>query len=99
MSRKFNKPVSRRMFTIGAAMAIGLTLAACGGGDSDSDSGSDTVAGSQADLDAALEKGGELTFWSWTPSAKDQVAAFEKAYPNVKVNYANVAPTSTSTRS
>ncbi|GLY18730.1 sugar ABC transporter substrate-binding protein [Kineosporia rhizophila] len=90
MSRKFNKPVSRRMFTIGAAMAIGLTLAACGGGDSDSDSGSDTVAGSQADLDAALEKGGELTFWSWTPSAKDQVAAFEKAYPNVKVNYANV---------
>lgn len=89
MSRKLRKPLGRWAATAGAVLAVSLTLAACGGG-SDSDSGSETAQGSQADLDAALEAGGELTYWSWTPSAKDQVEAFQKAYPNVKVNYANV---------
>ncbi|GAB3263591.1 ABC transporter substrate-binding protein [Kineosporia babensis] len=89
MSRKFFKPRSRAVAGLAAAVALGTVLAACGGG-SDSDGGDTAAAGTQADLDAALEAGGELTYWSWTPSAKDQVAAFEKAYPNVKVNYANV---------
>ena len=48
----------------------------------------DVAAGGSA-LDAALEKGGDLTYWTWTPSAEAQVAAFEKAYPNVKVNLVN----------
>lgn len=87
MSRKSRKPFARWALTMGAVLAIGTTLAACGGS---SDSGdSDAVAGSQADLDAALEAGGTITYWSWTPSAEDQVAAFEKAYPNVTVNYVN----------
>ncbi|GAA3343159.1 sugar ABC transporter substrate-binding protein [Curtobacterium pusillum] len=69
-----------------SALAIGVTaaiaLAACSSGGSSS-------GGSSDDIDKALEKGGTLTYWSWTPSAKDQVAAFEKAYPKVKVKLVN----------
>ncbi len=44
--------------------------------------------GSQ-DLDAALEEGGTITYWTWTPSAEAQVAAFEDQYPNVDVKLVN----------
>ncbi|CAN5290710.1 sugar ABC transporter substrate-binding protein [soil metagenome] len=66
-----------------AAVALGVTLVAC------STTGGTTTTGSADDLDAALKAGGSLTYWSWTPSAEAQVAAFEKAYPNVDVNYVN----------
>ena len=66
-----------------AALAVGA-LAACSTG-ADSTSGG----GSASDLDAALEAGGKLTYWSWTPSAEAQVAAFEKAYPKVDVELVN----------
>lgn len=73
----------RRTLTIAAvAIAIG-SLAACSSG------GGSTSAGSADDLDAALEAGGKLTYWSWTPSAEAQVAAFEEAYPNVDVELVN----------
>ncbi len=63
-----------------------MSLAGCGS----SDTGGGTAGtGSAADLDAALEKGGEITYWTWTPQAEAQVAAFEKQYPNVKVNVVN----------
>ena len=45
--------------------------------------------GSAADLEAALEAGGTLTYWSWTPTAEAQVAAFEEAYPKVDVKLVN----------
>jgi multiple sugar transport system substrate-binding protein len=77
---------ARRATAATAAVIIGVTLAAC----SSSDSGSDAKpAGSAADLDAALQKGGTITYWSWTPSAEAQVAAFEKAYPKVDVKLVN----------
>ena len=60
---------------------------ACGSDDSKTTSGGSQ--GSPAAVDEALQKGGTITYWSWTPSAQAQVAAFEKAYPNVKVNYVN----------
>ena len=65
-----------------AALAVGA-LAACS-------TGADATGGGSADdLDAALEAGGKLTYWSWTPSAEAQVAAFEEAYPNVDVELVN----------
>lgn len=74
----------RRTLTIAAAaLAIG-SLAACSSG-----GGSTSGGGSADDLDAALEAGGKLTYWSWTPSAEAQVAAFEEAYPNVDVELVN----------
>lgn len=83
---------TRRIATIVLAGAVAAaTLAGC----SSSTSGSTTSAGGGASaVTAALKKGGTITYWSWTPSAKAQVAAFEKAYPKVKVNLVN-AGTST----
>ncbi|MBD8022534.1 ABC transporter substrate-binding protein [Microbacterium gallinarum] len=79
---------SRRLRTVAVAtasvFALGLTLAGCAGG------GDAPAAGGSADeLEAALEEGGEITYWSWTPSAEAQVAAFEDAYPNVDVKLVN----------
>ena len=69
-----------------SALAIGVTaaiaLAACA-------SGGSSAGGSADDIDQALKNGGKLTYWSWTPSAKAQVAAFEKQYPKVKVDIVN----------
>jgi multiple sugar transport system substrate-binding protein len=82
--------LTRRVSVVATALIIGVTLASCSSSASD-DGGTDTGTGtSAAALDAALQTGGKLTYWSWTPSAKDQVAAFEKAYPKVDVTLENV---------
>ncbi len=64
--------------TVAALAGVALTGCAADGG-----------SGSATDLDAALEEGGSITYWSWTPSAEAQVAAFEEAYPNVDVELVN----------
>lgn len=70
-----------------AAVAIGVSaavaLVGCASGSSSASGGS------ASDVSAALKKGGTITYWSWTPSAKAQVAAFEKAYPKVHVKLVN----------
>lgn len=77
--------IVRTVAASAAAALVGLTLAAC------TSSGSPSPAGDQgADaVENALEEGGEITFWSWSPSAEKQVAAFEKAYPKVEVEFVN----------
>ncbi|GAA4852532.1 sugar ABC transporter substrate-binding protein [Luteimicrobium xylanilyticum] len=72
-----------------AVLAIGLALSACSSGNDSGSKSTDDSTQAAASIDAALQKGGTITYWTWTPSAKDQVAAFEKAYPNVKVNLVN----------
>jgi multiple sugar transport system substrate-binding protein len=79
----------RRLVVAAAAVtAASVLLAACGGSDK-ADTSSGQSQGSPDAVDAALEKGGTITYWSWTPSAEAQVKAFEQAYPKVKVNYVN----------
>ena len=79
----------RKASAVTAAFALAtLGLVACGGSDDSGDSDAPTAVDTDA-LDAALEEGGELTYWTWTPSGEDQAAAFMKAYPNVKVNVVN----------
>ncbi|MFC0534171.1 ABC transporter substrate-binding protein [Phytohabitans kaempferiae] len=70
------------------ATAALLALTACGGGD---DEGTTTGGGtvSDADVQAALEKGGNLTVWAWEPTLKDVVAKFQEKYPGVKVDLVN----------
>ncbi|ROP44791.1 ABC transporter substrate-binding protein [Pseudokineococcus lusitanus] len=58
---------------------LGLTLAACGGGD-----------GSPEDVAAAVEEGGTLTVWAWDPTMEQVAADFETANPGVTVELANV---------
>ncbi|WP_213012157.1 ABC transporter substrate-binding protein [Paractinoplanes toevensis] len=80
----------RKFLPIAAVALLSLGLAACGGGDDSSDSSassSGTV--SDADVTAALEKGGNLTVWAWEPTLKQVVTKFQEKYPNVKVNLVN----------
>ncbi|WP_205660860.1 ABC transporter substrate-binding protein [Amycolatopsis vastitatis] len=83
MSRIRNHAKAALAVALAAALAVGCSS---GGGSSTAPA---AATGSQDSVDAALKAGGEITYWSWTPSAKDQVAAFQKEYPNVKVNYVN----------
>ncbi|GHH94261.1 ABC transporter substrate-binding protein [Streptomyces capillispiralis] len=66
------------------ALALGAT--ACGGSD---DEGSAPKTVSEADVRAALDKGGSLTVWAWEPTLKQVVADFEKEHPKVEVNLVN----------
>jgi multiple sugar transport system substrate-binding protein len=45
---------------------------------------------SQADIDKAMTTPTTLTFWTWVSNINDEVALFEKQYPNIKVNVQNV---------
>jgi multiple sugar transport system substrate-binding protein len=78
----------RRLIAAAAAVATTLALAACG----DDDKGGGSTAGaavSDADVQAALEKGGELTVWAWETTLKQVVAKFQQTYPKVKINLVN----------
>lgn len=85
--------MNTRHITRAAAAAAALALAGAGlvacSGSSGGSGGSGEVSADA--IEKALEAGGELTYWSWTPSGEAQVAAFEKAYPNVKVTLVNTA--------
>ena len=81
--------ITRRVATALVASAmLGASLVACS-------SGSTTSSSSASDVEAALKKGGTITYWSWTPSAEAQVAAFEKAYPKVHVKLVNAGTNTT----
>jgi len=67
--------------------ALSLALAACSS--SSDDSGSTPKPANTSAVEDALAKGGSITVWAWEPTLKDVVPAFEKKYPNVKVNLVN----------
>lgn len=80
-------PTRRTLAVLAAGTVAALALAGCStGGDAGA---GNTGSGSFDSVEAALEKGGEITYWSWTPSAEAQVEAFQKEYPNVKVKLVN----------
>jgi multiple sugar transport system substrate-binding protein len=83
--------MARFLKVAAAATAAVLALAACGSSSgSSAGSGSSGSAGvSDADVQAALSKGGTLTVWAWEPTLKQVVAKFQEKYPNVKVNLVN----------
>lgn len=85
MTSKRSRSGFRRIATaVVTVAALGGALVACA-----PEAGAGTGAASASDLEAALEAGGTITYWSWTPSAEAQVAAFEKAYPEVDVKLVN----------
>ena len=82
----------RRLLRLAAlATAALVALAACGSGDDDSDGGASgggsTV--TDADVQAALDKGGNLKVWAWEPTLKQVVTDFQARYPKVKVELVN----------
>lgn len=64
----------------GASLAL-AALTAC-----QTNSAQPSPAGSAGDVDAALKKGGELTWWTWSDSTQEQADAFTEEHPNVKIN-------------
>jgi len=89
MKRISRSSVLRRVATaIAVSAVLGASLAACSGGTAAS-------GGSSSDIESALKEGGTITYWSWTPSAEAQVAAFEKQYPKVKVKLVNAGTNTT----
>lgn len=74
----------RALSAIALASGAALLLAACSPG---TDSGTST--GEASDLEAALAEGGELTYWTWTPSGEAQAEAFMEEYPEVDVTVVN----------
>ncbi len=78
----------KRLRRAAATLLIGGTIAATVlGCSSGANSGGGN--GDPADLDAALEEGGSLTYWTWTPTGEAQAEAFMKEYPNVDVEVVN----------
>ena len=75
---------NRRVALGALATLLAASLTACSGGDEGGGGGG--AEGASADeIEAALQEGGSVTYWTWTPQAEKQVAEFEKAYPNVDV--------------
>ena len=86
----------RRGVLLGAtALAVALAATACGSSSSSGGSGKTSSGSAQsatvtdADLQAALTAGGNLTVWAWEPTLKKVVADFQTKYPNVHVNLVN----------
>ena len=70
--------VGKRPLAAAVALAAGLALAGCAG-----------AAKTESQNKGAADSG-SITWWGWTPDetpAKAYIAAFNKAYPNIKVTY------------
>ncbi|MGW1846658.1 ABC transporter substrate-binding protein [Streptomyces sp. NPDC001966] len=76
------RTTSRILRGIALVSALALGVTACGG----SDDGSEQKPVSAGDVQAALDKGGDITVWAWEPTLKTVAADFQKKYPKVKVN-------------
>jgi multiple sugar transport system substrate-binding protein len=87
---KLSKVRRRSAAGTALALAVALALAACGGGGGSSSGGaSQAQAVSQADIDKAMSTPTQLTFWTWVPDIKKEVALFEQKYPAIKVTVVN----------
>lgn len=82
-------PARRTVAVLAAGTVAALALAGCSTGGAAPGADGGDGAGSFDSVEAALEKGGEITYWSWTPSAEAQAEAFMEEYPNVTVNVVN----------
>ncbi|MGH1525511.1 hypothetical protein ACRAWC_16280 [Leifsonia sp. L25] len=83
------KKAPRTAVALGTGLlAVALALTGCtGGGGASTDS---TKPVSQAEIDKAMKTPTNLTFWTWVPDIKNEVALFEKKYPAIKVDVENV---------
>lgn len=86
---KYNSISTRRVWRAGVAVGVGAlmigALSACSGGSTTS-----ADSGTQADIDAALQKDTTLTMWAWSDGMKAQADAFTKKYPHITFNFVKV---------
>ena len=84
--------IARTMAGAAVGLAAATALAACSSSTSSSaPAASSTPAGGSASpsSSSALSQPATLTWWAWAPQDKQLVTAFEKVYPNIKVNLVN----------
>ena len=72
------------------AMVAALALVACSGGASTNATTAAPSTITQAAIDAAMKTKTNLTFWTWVPDIKNEVALFQAKYPAIHVNVVNV---------
>jgi multiple sugar transport system substrate-binding protein len=77
----------RRSLALVTVGVIGLATAACSSTSSKSDTTAKPMTAEQ--IAAELAKPTHLTFWTWVKGIEDEVALFEKKYPNIKVDVVN----------
>ncbi len=94
--------MKRRMALLLSGIIVASALTGCGGGsvggnaavdggveaEAAADEATDTEAGSGEESTADVS--GTLEVYGWTTDPEYQIAAFEKAYPNVTVNYTQI---------
>lgn len=84
------KKAPRTALALGTGLlAVALALTGCTGGGGGT-SGTTTKPVSQSEIDKAMKTPTTLTFWTWVPDIKNEVALFEKKYPAIKVDVENV---------
>ena len=71
-----------------AIAAVGVVLSGALVACSSSSTAGSATSG-QAAIAAALQKKTTLTMWNWAPGVAQEVAAFQKKYPKIKVNLVN----------
>lgn len=76
---------NRRVALGALATLLAASLTACSGGEEGGGGGGGSEGASAEEIEAALQEGGSVTYWTWTPQAEKQVEEFEKAYPEVDV--------------
>ena len=89
--------IARTMSGAAVGLAAATALAACSSSTSSSTSAASSTPGSSTSASgsaspsssSALSQPATLTWWAWAPQDKQLVAAFEKVYPNIKVNLVN----------
>jgi multiple sugar transport system substrate-binding protein len=83
--------IARTMAGAAVGLAAATALAACSSSTSSSAPAASTSAGGSASpsSSSALSQPATLTWWAWAPQDKQLVTAFEKVYPNIKVNLVN----------
>ncbi|MBA3529151.1 MAG: extracellular solute-binding protein [Propionibacteriaceae bacterium] len=85
-------PYTRRRF-LGTSVALSGALAfgGCGGDGGGGDNAAPAAQkADQAQIDEAMNKDTQLTFWTWVPNIQNEIDLFEKKYPKVKVKLVNV---------
>jgi multiple sugar transport system substrate-binding protein len=81
--------ITRRRALVSAALSMTLLAAGCSGSDDPEAGGAAATTVSDADVQAALDAGGELTVWAWDTTLTKVVADFQTKYPKVKVKLVN----------
>jgi multiple sugar transport system substrate-binding protein len=89
--------IARTMAGAAVGLAVAGALAACSSSGSSSPSstsssragGSSAAGSASGSSSSALQAPATLTWWAWAPQDKQLVSAFEKVYPNVKINLVN----------